>query len=34
MQTRDQLYDLLDYDAYAGLDAGVARPGGGEEDGT
>ncbi len=26
MQTRDELYDLLDYDAYADLDAGVARP--------
>jgi len=34
MQTRDQLYDLLDYDAYADLDAGVASPGGDEEDPT
>jgi methylisocitrate lyase len=34
MQTRDQLYDLLDYEAYADLDAGVARPGGDEEDPT
>jgi methylisocitrate lyase len=32
MQTRDQLYDLLDYDAYADLDAGVARPGGAEDE--
>jgi len=31
MQTRDELYDLLDYDAYAALDAGVARPGGDDE---
>ena len=38
MQTRDELYDLLDYDAYADLDAGVARPAKDEdedeEDGT
>ena len=26
MQTRAELYELIDYDAYAGLDAGVARP--------
>ena len=32
MQTRDELYDLLDYGAYADLDAGVARPGGEEDE--
>ena len=32
MQTRDQLYDLLDYDAYADLDAGAARPARDEEE--
>jgi hypothetical protein len=26
MQTRAELYELLDYDAYERLDAGAARP--------
>ena len=33
MQTRDDLYELLDYDAYADLDAGAARDGGEGQEG-
>ena len=34
MQTRADLYELIDYDAYARLDAGAARPGQDADDGA